>query len=99
MADSTLSTAGGRESNNMNGTELPSLFGYLPVQEVSLFRETDEHLLAPCARCGGAGREENPFRRGTYRHLMWEPTCVRCRGTGKILTWIGPVRDAEFEAT
>ena len=74
-------------------SEDAGLFAELPIQEASPFRETDEHWLEPCSRCGGTGREESPHPRGSYRHLMWEPTCCKCDGVGKRLIYIGKAID------
>ncbi len=73
----------------VRGTAHPSLFPDLPEQAVPLFRQTDEHVLEPCSRCGGSGREENPHPRGSYRYMTWEPTCVRCGGAGARLIHVG----------
>jgi hypothetical protein len=71
-----------------------ALFPDLPEQLPSPFRETDEHFLEPCSRCGGTGTEASPFPRGSYRHLMWDPTCRKCNGAGKRLIYIGRAVDA-----
>ncbi len=74
-----------------NGGTMTGLFTDLPVQEPPLYREADQHWLEPCSRCGGVGREDNPFPRGSYRHLMWDPTCRKCGGAGKRLIYVGKV--------
>jgi hypothetical protein len=74
-------------------SEQASLFADLPEQLAPVFRETDEHLIEPCSRCGGAGREENPFPRWSALHGLWDPICRKCRGSGRILTHIGRAID------
>jgi hypothetical protein len=69
------------------------LFADLPIQERSPFRETDEHFLEPCSRCGGRGKEENPFPRWHWRHFFWDPKCRKCNGAGKRLVFVGKVID------
>ena len=72
----------------------PELFSHLPVQFPPPFLEADEHVLEPCGICGGTGSEESPFPRGSYRHLMWDPTCRKCKGAGKRLIYVGRAVDA-----
>ena len=91
MADS-LPLPARRYLSAMN-TDLPLFLG-APNQTPPDVLYSDEHVLEPCSRCGGTGREDNPFPTWDLRRDLWDPKCRQCDGAGKRLIFVGAVRDA-----
>ena len=69
-----------------------SLFCDLPIQRAPAIRESDNHVLVPCRRCSGKGKEANRFPRWSSRYHEWDPICRDCNGSGKALRWSWAVR-------
>lgn len=65
--------------------EASRLFADLPVQHPPAVRETDLHVLTPCRRCAGSGRERCPYPRHYAVAQTWDPTCRGCDGAGARL--------------
>lgn len=72
----------------------PALFPNLPTATPPLYLYADKHVLEPCLRCAGTGKEANRIPHYVSdRDLLWDPTCRGCKGVGKRLVYVGPVRD------
>jgi hypothetical protein len=72
----------------------PLLFPELPEAVAPLYLYADEHMLEPCWRCDGTGKERPPEWWSRARvELYWDPTCRKCAGAGARLVFVGPVRD------
>lgn len=65
--------------------DVPGLFADLPVQHAPAAIETDQHVLEPCRRCSGTGRESCPYPRHYDVAMTWDPTCRGCNGAGATL--------------
>ncbi len=70
------------------------LFSDLPISTPPLYLYADKHVLEPCLRCDGTGKEANriPYY-VSNRDLLWDPTCRGCKGAARRLVYVGPVRD------
>lgn len=77
----------------ISATIAGALFETLPEQRPPEIRYTDEHVLEPCSRCGGSGREACPYPRWSYRYANWDPTCRGCKGKGRRLIFVGRAID------
>jgi hypothetical protein len=73
---------------------MPDLFPDLPEQHRPTNLYSDRHMLTPCTRCGGTGREDCPYPRHYYVALAWDPTCRGCGGAGRRLVYVGTMTDA-----
>lgn len=71
-----------------------ALFQDLPISTPPLYLYADKHVLEPCLRCDGTGKEANriPYY-VSDREALWDPTCRGCNGAGKRLVYVGMVRD------
>jgi hypothetical protein len=69
--------------------EQPALFGGLSDQAAPRTLYADAHVLEPCDRCLGLGREDPPDGWPAWRRALWEPKCARCRGAGRVVRYVG----------
>jgi len=70
------------------------LFPDLPEAVAPRYLYADEHVLEPCLRCDGTGKEHPPEWWSKAR-AAFHPTCRGCRGAGASLVFAGPVQDVQ----
>ena len=69
----------------MSSTGSEPLFADLPIQPAPTILTCDTHVLEPCRRCAGTGREACPYPRHYNVAQTWDPTCRGCGGAGAHL--------------
>lgn len=70
------------------------LFCDLPDASPPLYLYADRHVLEPCQRCDGTGKEANRIPHWVAdRDLLWDPTCRGCNGEGARIVYVGLVHD------